>query len=104
MMHISSYAKYVASSIISYSKVSSNTSEGHIYALTSEEAKLTIERSKTFKEQHRVKIPNRLTALEVLGDDVDINRTWETIRESIKISAKGSQGYYELKKHKPWSD
>jgi hypothetical protein len=33
---------------------------------------------------------------------VDINRAWRTIRENIKISAKESQGYYELKKHKPW--
>jgi hypothetical protein len=33
---------------------------------------------------------------------VDINRAWETIRENINISAKASQGYYELKKHKPW--
>jgi hypothetical protein len=28
----------------------------------------------------------------------------ETIRENIKISAKESLGYYELKKHKPWFD
>jgi hypothetical protein len=39
-----------------------------------------------------------------LNDDVDINRAWETIKENIKISAKGSLGYYELKKHKPWFD
>jgi hypothetical protein len=39
--------------------------------------------------------------LEILDDDVDINRAWETIRENIKISAKVSLGYYELKKHKP---
>jgi hypothetical protein len=35
---------------------------------------------------------------------VDFNRAWETIREIIKISAKESVGYYELKKHKPWFD
>jgi hypothetical protein len=35
---------------------------------------------------------------------VDIKRAWETIRENIKISAKVSLGYYELKKHKPWFD
>jgi hypothetical protein len=35
---------------------------------------------------------------------VDINRAWEIIREDIKISAKESLGYYELKKHKPWFD
>jgi hypothetical protein len=27
---------------------------------------------------------------------------WETIRETIKISAKESLGYFKLKKHKPW--
>jgi hypothetical protein len=31
---------------------------------------------------------------------VDINRAWETIRENIKISAKESLSYCELKKHK----
>jgi hypothetical protein len=35
---------------------------------------------------------------------VDINRAWETIRENIKISAKESLGYSELKKHKPLFD
>jgi hypothetical protein len=35
---------------------------------------------------------------------VDINRTWESSRENIKISAKESLGFYELKKHKPWFD
>jgi hypothetical protein len=35
---------------------------------------------------------------------VDVNRAWKTIREDIKISAKGSVFYYELKKHKPWFD
>jgi hypothetical protein len=34
--------------------------------------------------------------------DVDINRTWEIIREDINIPAIDSPGYYELKKHKPW--
>jgi hypothetical protein len=28
----------------------------------------------------------------------------EMIRENIKISAKESLGYCELKKHKPWFD
>jgi hypothetical protein len=42
--------------------------------------------------------------LENLDAQVDINRAWETIREHIKISAKESLGYYELKKHKPWFD
>jgi hypothetical protein len=33
-----------------------------------------------------------------------INSAWEMIRENIKISAKDILGYFELKKHKPWSD
>jgi hypothetical protein len=33
---------------------------------------------------------------------VEINSAWETIRENINISAKESNGYYELKNHKPW--
>jgi hypothetical protein len=39
-----------------------------------------------------------------LDAEVDINRAWETIRENIKILAKESLVYYELKKHKPWLD
>jgi hypothetical protein len=34
--------------------------------------------------------------------EVDINRTWETIRENIRISAKESLRFYELKKYMPW--
>jgi hypothetical protein len=30
---------------------------------------------------------------------VEINSAWEASRENIKISAKESLGYYELKKH-----
>jgi hypothetical protein len=35
---------------------------------------------------------------------VEINSAWETITENIKISAKESLGYFELKKHKAWFD
>jgi hypothetical protein len=38
-------------------------------------------------------------ALENLDTEVDVNKAWDTIRENIKRSAKGSLGYYELKKH-----
>jgi hypothetical protein len=34
------------------------------------------------EEQYCVKISNRFAALENLGTEVDINRAWETIRES----------------------
>jgi hypothetical protein len=53
------------------------------------------------KEQYRVEISNRFVTLET---EVDINSAWETIRENIKISAKESLNYYELKKHNLWFD
>jgi hypothetical protein len=40
--------------------------------------------------------------LENLDTEVGVNKAWETIRENIKIPAKKSLGYCELKKHKPW--
>jgi hypothetical protein len=33
-----------------------------------------------------------------------IKRAWETIRQTITISVKGSSGCYKQKKHKPWCD
>jgi hypothetical protein len=56
------------------------------------------------KEQFHVEVSNRFAALEDLDAEVEINSAWETIREKIKISAKESLGYFELKKHKPWFD
>jgi 50S ribosomal subunit-associated GTPase HflX len=53
------------------------------------------------KEQYHVEVSNRFTALENLDTEVDSNRAWETARKNIKISAKESLGYYELKEHKP---
>jgi hypothetical protein len=35
---------------------------------------------------------------------VQINGSWESIREDINISAKESLGYSELKKHISWFD
>jgi hypothetical protein len=51
------------------------------------------------KEQFRVEVSNRSAALEDMDTEVEINSAWETIRENIKISANGSVGYFELKKH-----
>jgi hypothetical protein len=56
------------------------------------------------KEQYRVEISNRFTALENLDNDVNIKRAWETIGQNIKTSARQSLGYYELKKDNPWFD
>jgi hypothetical protein len=50
------------------------------------------------KEQYRVEMWNKFSALENL--DFDINRA----RETIKISPKESLGYYGFKKHKPSFD
>jgi hypothetical protein len=47
------------------------------------------------KEQYHVEVSNRFAALKDLDAEVNINNTWETVRENIKISAKGSLGYYE---------
>jgi hypothetical protein len=54
------------------------------------------------KEQLRVEVSNRFAALEDLDTELKINSAWETIKENIKMSAKESLGYFELKKHKPW--
>jgi hypothetical protein len=56
------------------------------------------------KEQYHVEISSRFTALEKSDAEVDINRAWETIGQNMKISAKESVFYYELKKHKLWFD
>jgi hypothetical protein len=54
------------------------------------------------KEQYLVEISNKFTALENLDTEVGVNKAWGTIRENIKILAKDSLSYYELKKHKLW--
>jgi 50S ribosomal subunit-associated GTPase HflX len=54
------------------------------------------------KEQYHVEISNRFTALENLDTEVDINKASEPTGENIKVSAKEGQGYYELKKRRPW--
>jgi RNAse (barnase) inhibitor barstar len=56
------------------------------------------------KEQFHVEVSNRFAALEELDAEKELNCTWETIGENIKISAKESLGHFELKKHKPWFD
>jgi uncharacterized metal-binding protein YceD (DUF177 family) len=53
-------------------------------------------------EQFCAEVSNRFAALEDLDAEVEINSAWETIRENIKISARESLSYDELKKHKPW--
>jgi hypothetical protein len=50
------------------------------------------------KEQFRAEVSNRFAVLEDLNAEEEINSAWETIRENIKISAKGSLGYFEVTK------
>jgi hypothetical protein len=40
------------------------------------------------RKQYQIKISNRFSALENLNVSEDINRAWENIKESIKMSAK----------------
>jgi hypothetical protein len=54
------------------------------------------------KEKYGVEVSNMFAALEDLDSEMEIHSIWETITENIKIPAKESLGYYELKKHKPW--
>jgi hypothetical protein len=54
------------------------------------------------KEQYLVEVSNRFAVLEDLDTEVEINSAWETIRGNIKISAKESLNYFEMKMHKPW--
>jgi len=35
---------------------------------------------------------------------MNINRSWENIKENITTSAKESLSLYELMQHKPWFD
>jgi hypothetical protein len=51
--------------------------------------KLTVQRMKNYMN---LTISNRFVALQNLDDNVDINRSWETIREKINISAKEGLG------------
>jgi hypothetical protein len=46
----------------------------------------------------------RFADLEDLDAELEINSAWKTITENIKISAKETLGYFELKKHTPRFD
>jgi hypothetical protein len=46
------------------------------------------------KEQYRVEMSNNFPAFDNFDAEVDINRTWETIRERISE--------FQPEKHKPW--
>ncbi|KAJ4439878.1 hypothetical protein ANN_08007 [Periplaneta americana] len=59
------------------------------------------------KQNYQVEISNRFSTLESSDEvekELDVNSVWENIRDSIKIAAEQSIGYYETKKKKPWFD
>jgi hypothetical protein len=56
------------------------------------------------KVEGKVKISNRFAVLKNSDADLNINRTYETVRENIKMLDKVSLGYYGFKQHKPWID
>jgi hypothetical protein len=45
------------------------------------------------KEKYLVEVLNRFAALEDFSIEVDINSTWEMIRENINVSAKENLRY-----------
>ena len=59
--------------------------------LDEERCNLKKESELEVRKQYMIKISNRFAALENLNDSKDINRTWEIIKETIKISAKESK-------------
>jgi len=61
------------------------------------------------KEEYQVKISNTFVDSESLDDDDDddddINSALKLVRKNMKeASTTENNGYYELKRHKPWSD
>ena len=46
------------------------------------------------RKQYQIQISNRFAAMENLNVDEDINRTWKSIKENIKPSAKNSLGLH----------
>jgi hypothetical protein len=56
------------------------------------------------RKQYQIKMSNMFAALKNLNVSEDINRSWENIKKSIKISATERLGLYERKQHKPWFD
>jgi hypothetical protein len=56
------------------------------------------------RKQYDIESKNRVSTLENLSDDKNINRAWESIKESIKTAAEEGLGLHESKQHKPWFD
>ena len=55
-------------------------------------------------KRYHIEITKRFAVLRNEGNDGDINRAWEDIKESIKTSAKESLEVHDLKKYKTLFD
>jgi uncharacterized Zn finger protein len=56
------------------------------------------------KEKYHVEVTNKSATLEDWDTEIEINSSWETIRENMSISTQGCVGSYEVKKPKSWFD
>jgi hypothetical protein len=56
------------------------------------------------KEKHQEEISYKFVALENSDKSLDINSTWENIRENTKTSVKENLGHHRLQNNKPWFD
>jgi len=56
------------------------------------------------REKYQIEIINKFAALQNAKDDGDINRTWEYIKEIMRMSAEENLGLHELNQNKPWFD
>jgi predicted transcriptional regulator len=56
------------------------------------------------KEQYQVTIKNRVSDMENLEDNGDINRVWEAMRENIKILPKSVSVIVKQSVIKTWCD
>jgi hypothetical protein len=50
----------------------------------------------------KIKVSNWFAVLWNLDKDVDIKKSWKTIKENTIISVKVNVDYYKLKQHKPY--
>ena len=56
------------------------------------------------REQYQIEITNRFAALEKVNDDEDVNRTWENIKDNMRISVEESLDLLKFNQNKPWFD
>jgi len=52
-------------------------------------------------EKYQVKISKRFVALWNVDDDMDINKSLESVTKYMNATTTENVGYYELKQHNP---